>query len=194
MPLSGLPPSPPQAELPQAERPAHTPSSPSREPGYEETAPETAKGEGSSKRYKGAKLPPLKEELLGGRAMKEQIARATRKVPSPKDIIKFDTKEFRYIGYMQRLKEKIEGIWVYPRKAIEKGLYGDLRIKFVIKKDGTLGEAVVVRTSGHPVLDEAALKALREAQPFWPLPEEWGSEGFTVDGHFVYTLYGKYVR
>jgi protein TonB len=106
----------------------------------------------------------------------------------------FDTKEFRYYGYLQRLKEKIEGIWRYPSDAAEKGIYGDLYIKFTIKKDGKLGAVELVRTSGYKSLDDAAIKAIKDAEPYWPLPEEWGKDGFTITGHFIYTLYGAYIR
>jgi protein TonB len=108
--------------------------------------------------------------------------------------ITFDTHEFRYYGYMQRLKEKIEGIWRYPSDAAEKGLFGDLYVKFTIKKNGKLGTVELVRTSGHKSLDDAAIKALKDAEPYWPIPDEWGKDGLTITGHFVYSLYGAYIR
>jgi TonB family protein len=108
--------------------------------------------------------------------------------------ITFDTREFKYQGYMARLKEKIESIWQYPRSAAERGIYGDLYIRFSIKKDGSLGRVDLVRTSGYRDLDEAAFKALRDASPFWPLPKEWDMEEFIIEGHFIYTLYGYYIR
>jgi protein TonB len=108
--------------------------------------------------------------------------------------ITFDTQEFKYYGYMQRLKEKIEGIWRYPSDAAEKGLFGDLYVKFTIKKNGKLVAVELVRTSGHKSLDDAAIKALKDAEPYWPLPDEWGKDGLTITGHFVYSLYGVYIR
>jgi len=110
------------------------------------------------------------------------------------DAITFSTEEFKYYGYKTRLKEKIEGIWKYPREAAEKGIYGDLVIQFTILKDGTLGAVELIRTSGYKMLDDAAMQALRDAEPFWPLPKEWTDETFTIRGHFVYTLGGYYIR
>jgi len=124
----------------------------------------------------------------------DQIAKA----PSPSETkgagITFDTKEFRYRAYMERLKEKIEGVWVYPRSAAEKGIYGDLIIQFTIRKDGSLVSAKVVRTSGHQELDKAAVQALREGEPYWPLPAGWEEDSLTINGHFIYTLWGSYLR
>ena len=52
----------------------------------------------------------------------------------------------------------------------------------------------LVRTSGYRSLDEAAMKALKDAAPYWPLPEDWKEEELTVKGHFIYSIYGVYVR
>ena len=122
----------------------------------------------------------------------EQIEKEAIKEKPPE--ITFDTKEFRYQSYMNRLKEKIESIWQYPRSARERGIYGDLYIRFSIKKDGSLGRVDLVRTSGYRELDEAALRALRDGAPYWPLPSEWGLDEFIIEGHFIYTLYGYYIR
>ncbi len=106
----------------------------------------------------------------------------------------FDTKDYKFLIYNERLKERIESIWIYPHDAAVKGIFGDLVIRFTIKKNGTLGAVELIRTSGHQNLDDAAMKALRDGEPYWPLPDEWGMEAYTIVGHFVYTLYGYYLR
>jgi len=110
------------------------------------------------------------------------------------DAITFETKDYRFAGYMRKLREKIESIWEYPAEARQKGLYGDLRIRFTINKDGRLGAIELVRTSGYKSLDDAAIKALRDGQPYWPLPDEWGMDSYTITGHFIYTMYGYGIR
>ncbi len=110
------------------------------------------------------------------------------------DSITFDTSDYRYAGYMKKLKEKIESIWVYPPEAAARGLYGDLKIRFSIKRDGKLGAVELVRTSGYKILDDAAIKALKDGEPYWPIPEEWGMESYTISGHFFYSIYGYSIR
>ena len=110
------------------------------------------------------------------------------------NAITFDTKEYRYAGYMKKLREKIESIWDYPQEAILKRIYGDLKIRFTIKKNGRLGAIELVRTSGYKMLDDAAIKALKDGEPYWPLPDEWGMESYTISGHFVYTMYGYSIK
>jgi protein TonB len=106
----------------------------------------------------------------------------------------FDTKDYKFLLYNEKLKERIESIWLYPPDEAARGIYGDLIIKFTIKKNGRLGAVELIRTSGHKNLDDAAIKALRDGEPYWPLPDEWGMEAYTIVGHFVYTIYGYYIR
>ncbi len=106
----------------------------------------------------------------------------------------FDTKEYKFLLYNKKLKERIENIWVYPPEAAAKGIYGDLIIKFSIKKNGDLGSIELLRTSGHKNLDDAALKALKDGAPYWPLPDDWGMNNYTIVGHFIYTIYGYFIR
>jgi len=101
----------------------------------------------------------------------------------------FEAPEFKNRGYMRLLREKIENIWKYPREAARLGRSGDLYIKFSIKKDGRLGKVELIRTSGYRELDESAMKALRDAQPYWPLPDDWKDEELEINGHFIY-VYG----
>jgi protein TonB len=105
-----------------------------------------------------------------------------------------DTKGYKYLIYNRRLKERIESIWIYPPDEASKGIYGDLIIKFTILKNGTLGDIELVRTSGFKNLDDAAMKALKEGEPYWPLPDEWGMNSYTIEGHFIYTIFGYYIR
>jgi protein TonB len=123
----------------------------------------------------------------------QKIAKKTEE-QKEKSSISFDVKGFKYDGYMMRLKDKIEGIWQYPSDAAMRGIYGDLYLSFTIKKNGRLSKVELVRTSGYRSLDEAAMKALKDAAPYWPLPEDWEEEELTVKGHFIYSIYGGYVR
>ncbi|MDA8431434.1 MAG: energy transducer TonB [Nitrospiraceae bacterium] len=126
----------------------------------------------------------------------DQIARKDTegKKGDTENPVTFDTKEYKVAGYMTKLRQKIESIWVYPPEAAERGIYGDLKIRFTIKKDGRLGAVELVRTSGYKMLDDAAIKALKDGEPYWPLPDSWGRNSYTIEGHFVYLYGGYYLR
>ncbi len=112
-----------------------------------------------------------------------------KETPADKGLT-FEIPGFKNRGYMRMLKEKIESIWRYPKEAARLGISGDLYLKFSIKKDGKLGEVELLRTSGYKDLDEAAMKALKDAEPFWPLPSDWEEEDLEIKGHFIY-IYGN---
>ena len=141
--------------------------------------------------------PSLRERLFDKNIIanlaKRDFAREEEKEKKDKNFT-FDAKEYRFLLYNTRLKERIESIWVYPPYEAEHGIYGDLEIRFTIKKNGQLGSVELLRTSGHKSLDDAAIKALREGAPYWPLPDEWGMEAYTIEGHFIYTIYGYFIR
>ncbi|MBF0317442.1 MAG: TonB family protein [Nitrospirae bacterium] len=121
---------------------------------------------------------------------KDEGTRHGSNSPDRKDnSLSLDVDDMRYAMYMKRLKEGIESVWEYPQSAARKKIYGDLYISFTINKNGTLGTVEVVRTSGHKALDEAAVRSIKDAAPFWPLPDEWGKDSFTIRGHFVYNIH-----
>jgi protein TonB len=145
---------------------------------------------------KDAKPSPTMKDRLFDRGVIGDIAKRNleKEEKEARDkTFTFETKQYRFLIYNQRLKQRIESIWVYPRGAAAQGIYGDLVIRFTILQNGNLGSVELVRTSGHKDLDDAAIKALHDGAPFWPLPKEWGMDSYTIEGLFIYTLYGYYI-
>lgn len=116
------------------------------------------------------------------------IDKFASKGPDKEKGLTFEAPELINRGYMRLLREKIENIWKYPQEAARHGRSGDLYIKFTIKKDGSLGKVELIRTSGHRELDKAAIKALEDAQPYWPLPDDWKGDDLEINGHFIYVF------
>ena len=136
--------------------------------------------------------PSLREKLFD-REIIGRLSRKDQEGTKEGSSITFDSNEFKYYGYMQRLREKIESVWRYPPDAAARGIYGDLHVQFTIKKNGELGAVQLVRTSGYKNLDDAAIKALRDAGPYWPL-DNIGTESLTITGHFIYVNGAYYIR
>jgi periplasmic protein TonB len=164
---------------------------------HRETA-ELSGSKGNNKKAPDHLQPSFREKIFDKSVIGDLAKRGSEKEEKEnkgKDkAFSFDTDEFKFLIYNRRLKERIENIWVYPPEAAAKGIYGDLIIRFTIKKNGQLGSVELVRTSGHKSLDDAAMKALKDGAPYWPLPKEWNLEGYTIEGHFIYTIYGYYIR
>lgn len=161
-----------------------------------EIAPKSSSSAGTAEDYDQQDKPgySLKKKLYDPEVIGDIAMKGAGSKQKKDDAITFDTSDYRYAGYMKKLKEKIESIWVYPPEAAARGLYGDLKIRFTIKKNGKLGAVELERTSGYKILDDAAIKALKDGEPYWPVPEEWGMESYTILGHFFYSFYGYSLR
>jgi protein TonB len=131
----------------------------------------------------------LKKRQLYDKGVIDAIAKREVAGKTTQDkSITFNTSEYKYLGYLTLLRQRIEGsgCWAYPHEAATRGIYGDLVIRFTINKNGTLGSVNLIRTSGHQSLDNAAMEALRDCGPYWPLPAEWGMDEYAITGHFIY--------
>ncbi|MBC8282565.1 MAG: energy transducer TonB [Nitrospinae bacterium] len=101
--------------------------------------------------------------------------------------VSLDTTEEKYASYFARIKHQIERVWIYPSDAAQRGISGDLSLTFRISKDGNLMGVRLVDHSGYEILDVAALKAVKEAAPFYPFPKNIRRDKITILANFVYS-------
>ena len=75
--------------------------------------------------------------------------------------------EYRFAQYVEDWRQKVErvGNLNYPDSARGR-LYGNLVMTVSIKKDGALERVEINRSSGHPLLDESAMRIVRLAAPY----------------------------
>lgn len=80
--------------------------------------------------------------------------------------------EYRFAQYVEDWRQKVEriGNLNYPDSARGR-LYGSLVLTVAIKKDGELERVELNRSSGHKVLDEAALRIVKLAAPYAAFPD-----------------------
>lgn len=84
--------------------------------------------------------------------------------------ISLNTKDPVYVSYFNKIKQNIEQRWEYPEMALRYGLQGRLALEFSINGDGQLDGLRLIRSSGSQLLDEEALRAIKAAAPFPPIP------------------------
>lgn len=53
----------------------------------------------------------------------------------------------------------------YPLEARRQGIEGITTLRIIVNRDGSLQRAAIARGSGYPILDEAALQMIRDAEP-----------------------------
>jgi len=88
--------------------------------------------------------------------------------------INASTQEYLYASYLTTWRKKVEriGNLNYPDEAKRQKLYGDLMLHVALRADGTVQKIRVVRSSGHKILDDSAIRIVRLAAPFAPFPRE----------------------
>ncbi len=102
--------------------------------------------------------------------------------------IPLDTPEPKYQDYFNKIRERIKANWIYPRQAGDRGIEGELLIEFHIAKDGRLSHIELRHSSGVSILDDAALTAVKLAQPFPPVPDEIARQTLAINGQFRYQI------
>lgn len=63
------------------------------------------------------------------------------------------------------LLQRIDALKQYPVSARLHRLEGRVVVRIVIQEDGQIVSAAITKSSGHNVLDQAALETLRQASP-----------------------------
>ncbi len=88
-------------------------------------------------------------------------------------FISANTRESKYAAYQDAWRQKVEriGNLNYPDQAKRQKLSGNLLLDVAINPDGSLKSVTVERSSGHKVLDDGAIRIVRLAAPFAPLPK-----------------------
>ena len=84
------------------------------------------------------------------------------------------TQEYRFAQYIEDWRVKVEriGNLNYPEQARREQVYGKLQLSVSIKADGSVESIEVSRSSGHRILDAAAMRIVKLASPFSPLPPD----------------------
>ncbi len=111
-------------------------------------------------------LASLNAELQ--QRLEERADRPRRK------FISASTQEYRFASYMEAWRTKVERIGNinYPDEARREKLSGSLLLDVALLPDGSVDEITVRRSSGHTVLDAAAVRIVELAAPYAPFPED----------------------
>ncbi len=88
------------------------------------------------------------------------------------------TREYRYAAYMDAWRAKVEriGNLNYPEEARRRHISGNLVVDVALNPDGSLKDVTVRRSSGHKLLDDAAVRIVELAAPFAPFPPDIRAE------------------
>jgi periplasmic protein TonB len=83
-----------------------------------------------------------------------------------------NTRESKLAPYLDAWRRKVERLGTLNFPQIARDGAGNPILEVSIRRDGSLGEVIVKRSSGRKDIDQAALSILRLASPFDPFPAE----------------------
>jgi protein TonB len=116
----------------------------------------------------------LMERKVEMARLAEEVQReATAYAKRPKKkFISANTKEYEYAAYMSAWVARVEriGNLNYPDEARRQQLHGQLVLTVALNRDGSIRSTDVIQSSGHKLLDDAAIRIVRLAAPFPPIP------------------------
>ncbi|MGB3624102.1 energy transducer TonB [Ketobacter sp. MCCC 1A13808] len=113
-------------------------------------------------------------EMASYEAALEEKRQAYAKRPKKRVLTSASAVEARDAAYLDAWRLKIEriGNMNYPSEARKRKLYGQLRLLVSINSDGSLREMKILKSSGHRMLDQAAMQIVKLASPFSAFPPE----------------------
>jgi protein TonB len=131
----------------------------------------------------GPARPSLRDQIASlGSGLKEDLGGPAKRT------ISLDSREEHFVDYLSRLKRRIQRQWDYPEEALRNGVSGELLMVFTINKAGSLTFIRLVHSSGYPVLDDEALRAVKVSAPFDPFPPQMDDEALNISASFYYNL------
>ncbi len=122
--------------------------------------------------------PPRPAELenLDIAKLENEIADRIKKYAHKpkKKYISASTKEDIYARYLHAWAARVKrmGNLNYPAEARRRHLTGELILSVGLRRDGSVAETTIIKSSGHKVLDDAAKHIVAISSPFEPLPED----------------------
>ena len=89
--------------------------------------------------------------------------------------------DFPYAYYIRQIQQKIQERWM------GRAIPGQQpAVVFEIRRDGRLNMVAIDRTSGNAYYDQVALRAINDASPFPPLPDEFKKSMLRIGLQFVF--------
>jgi TonB family protein len=109
-----------------------------------------------------------------------------------RDVLEI-AKDPAYGNYLEGVKEAIVQAWMHPKEPIEvKKEEGSVGIHFTILQDGQIENLRILHPSQRLSMNLEAMRAVKTAAPFAPIPETLGLKRIHIQFTFNYTLNETY--
>lgn len=114
------------------------------------------------------------QEIASLEAKLAEQKQAYAKRPRKRQLSAEATKESRDALYLDAFRRRVErvGNQHYPLAAKARKIFGDVRLLVAINSNGSVQNVRVLKSSGHRILDDAAIRSVKLAAPFAPFSAE----------------------
>jgi protein TonB len=180
--LAPPPPPPPPPRAVAAPEPAK-PSPPQPAPAEAPPPPPAAPRQRSTPPVTAAQLLASRKDEIA--LLTSELERKSAQYSSRprRKAVSASTTEYKYAAYLEAWRRKVEriGNLNYPDEARRKKVFGDLVLHVAVRADGSVERIRVLHSSGHRLLDDAAVRIVRLAAPFSPFPPDIQAETDVLD-------------
>jgi TonB family protein len=87
---------------------------------------------------------------------------------------------FKHVSYLLGMQRKIELVFTVPSFVPDHGAIGVPIVGFTVRRNGELAETVLLRSSGYPAIDQALLRAVKRAAPYYPFPDDMPDKEISI--------------
>jgi protein TonB len=119
--------------------------------------------------------PALQRDALDVSRLEGEVAQELSALQSRphKAFVGARTRSLHEAIYVDKWRQRVERVGTehYPVDAHGQRLAGVLLLSVEVHRDGTLSSVTIERSSGNKELDAAAMRIVKEAAPFGPLPD-----------------------
>lgn len=119
-------------------------------------------------------IPLINPEIASLQAKLDRIRQDLAKQPRVRRLTSVATKASVDAAYLNAWTQQIEQVGNdnFPQEALRRKVFGHLRMSVSIYPNGTIEGVKILQSSGHKILDDAAIQIVHLAAPFPPFPPE----------------------
>lgn len=107
----------------------------------------------------------------------------TKEAPTSSTAVKktdLRAKNFPFKWYLSIVQQKVKTNWQEPGKVPGMSDSINAAVSFTINKEGAVSNITITKSSSFVALDNSVLKAVKNSQPFPPLPENYNKDSLEI--------------
>lgn len=174
-PLPKIAPIPPPDAIPVPERKLHKPKKQEEKPRRQ--SPKFAQPQPKQYRARFGEAPATE--------MPRSMAAQQNNANNPVDVTG-GSQGFDYPYYVSIIQRKVSQNWYTPEVSPTTPTGSQVKITFLIARDGSASNIRVEQSSGYPSLDSSAVRAVQRVENFSPLPSGYSKSSLYVEYTFTY--------